>query len=51
MICINIEFLTLGPRFKDPKLVLKAWGFLMDVLFVNVDALTQISADLRSIHS
>ena len=48
---VSVRVRPSGPRFKDPKLVLKAWGFLMDVLFVNIDAFIEISDDLRSMRS
>lgn len=48
---VSVRVRPSGPRFKDPKLVLKAWGFLMDILFVNIGVLVEISADLHSTHS
>jgi hypothetical protein len=30
---MDITESTLGPRFKDPKLVLKAWGFLIFIIY------------------
>ena len=48
---VSVRVRPSGPRVKDPKLVLKAWGFLMDILFVNIGVLVEIRADLHSTHS
>ena len=39
---VSVRVRPSGPRFKDPKLVLKAWGFLMLIILSYLNIFTSL---------
>ena len=42
---VSVRVRPSGPRFKDPKLVLKAWGFLMLIICIFIIGFTLQNLD------